>query len=355
MLENPVHTARVPDGCDEHHQIQLRMCDLQLLLNIVSIVLINIQNDELLRLVSGDLPAELRADRSAAACHAHDLVLHIADDGADIHLHRFSAEQILDLHITQLADADLSVYKLIHAGERPYLAAGLGTDGQNFLHLGARHARHRDNNLVYIVERAGFPDFVPPADDFDALNVAAPLESVIIDDAADGHRGEMAADDLLDDDIGGFAGADDHDRDGIVPVLPLVLHGPQIAVGEAADKLTRNQEKGIEKIIALRHGLVALHAEELQENRIADAGQNAGDDQILQLLLTGVGPETVIHPKHPEQAECHENTQRHKIADGYEERARYLVQPEIVADNDGKITGKNHTDDIVDHQRCPPP
>ena len=62
LLHHAADTVRVPAGADEGHEVQLRVLHDELLLDAVRVVLIDVEDDELLRLVACDLTAELRAD-----------------------------------------------------------------------------------------------------------------------------------------------------------------------------------------------------------------------------------------------------------------------------------------------------
>ena len=102
----------------------------------------------------------------------------------------------------------------------------------------------------------------------------------------------MADQNFLDNDVGCLARADDHDRNAVVPVLVPVLQAPEKPVGEAARENAGDQEEGVQEIIAVGHGLrLPAEAEKPQDHHVGDAGQNTGDDQILQLRLAGKSPE----------------------------------------------------------------
>ena len=61
------HPSAVADGADEGHEVQVREGILQLVLDVIGVVLIDIEDDELLRVMGRDLAAELGADGPAAA------------------------------------------------------------------------------------------------------------------------------------------------------------------------------------------------------------------------------------------------------------------------------------------------
>ena len=85
------------------------------------------------------------------------------------------------------------------------------------------------------------------------MNVPPPFIGIVVDDAADAHRGIIAVGQFFDDGVARFSRTDDHHRNGIVLILLPVLHAPEIAVGKAADEDKGDEQKGIEKIITLRN------------------------------------------------------------------------------------------------------
>ncbi|CDA99966.1 unknown [Firmicutes bacterium CAG:65] len=64
--EDILDAFRIADRGDQHYQIQCRILTDQLLLDRIGIVLIDIDDDQLFRLMTGDLPAQLAADGPAA-------------------------------------------------------------------------------------------------------------------------------------------------------------------------------------------------------------------------------------------------------------------------------------------------
>ena len=146
-----VDPARVAHAADQNHQIQLRILFLQFLLQVVGIVFINIKHDQLRRLVTGNLTAQLASDGTAAACNEHNLILHISQNGIDIHADRFPAQQVFDLDVPQLADVDFAVYELIQSGKAAQLAVCLFTDFQDILNLRRRRRGDRQENFINIV------------------------------------------------------------------------------------------------------------------------------------------------------------------------------------------------------------
>ena len=80
-----VDPARVAHAADQNHQIQLRILFLQFLLQVVGIVFINIKHDQLRRLVTGNLTAQLASDGAASPGHQDPLAADVAHDLVQVH------------------------------------------------------------------------------------------------------------------------------------------------------------------------------------------------------------------------------------------------------------------------------
>ena len=91
MFKNPVHTIRIPHGCDQHNKIQLWKPDFQFVLHIVGRILVNIHNNQLFWLVCGNLPAQFASDGAATTGHHDYLSGYIIHDRLQINGHRISA------------------------------------------------------------------------------------------------------------------------------------------------------------------------------------------------------------------------------------------------------------------------
>ena len=89
--EDILDAFRIAYRSDQHYQIQRRILTDQLLLDRIGVVLIDIDDDQLFRLMTGDLPAQLASDGSATTGDQYDLILHIVQDFFRIDLYRISS------------------------------------------------------------------------------------------------------------------------------------------------------------------------------------------------------------------------------------------------------------------------
>ena len=91
--EDILDTLCITYRSDQHDQVQLRILPKQLLLDLIGIVLIDVYDDQLFRLMSGDLPAQL----AAATGDQYDFIFHIIQYFFGIDLDRISAQEVFDL------------------------------------------------------------------------------------------------------------------------------------------------------------------------------------------------------------------------------------------------------------------
>ena len=92
----------VSDGAYEHLDIDFRVSAQKLVLDIISVVLIDIENYELVRRMLRYLAAELAAYRSAAARDENRLSADIIHDGIELYLYRRTAEKIFYIDGTDI-------------------------------------------------------------------------------------------------------------------------------------------------------------------------------------------------------------------------------------------------------------
>ena len=76
-LKDFIHPPCIPHRGNEHRHIQRRIGQTQFLLNIIGVIFVNIKNNQLFRLVRGDLTAQLASNGTAAAGYKHCLILDI--------------------------------------------------------------------------------------------------------------------------------------------------------------------------------------------------------------------------------------------------------------------------------------
>ena len=220
-LHDALHASCIADGPDEGHQVEPRIRPPQLLLDGIGIIFIYIEDDQRLRIGFGDLPAELAADGSAAPGHQDVLPFQSGQDLVIIDLYLGAPQQVGNLHVPELADADFSVDQLVGRRYGLQLAARVLAYVEDGLLV--RPGRGRDR-----IDDAGDPvllyfllDVVPVAHDRHALQHPSFFIQVVIDHAADFSVQVAAVCQFPDEREPRLAAADDHDPVCILPCVRL--------------------------------------------------------------------------------------------------------------------------------------
>ena len=294
--EHALKATAVPDGADPYHQIQTGESGAQLLLNLVSVVFVNIENDQLFGVVRGDLAAQLAADGTAATGNEDRFADDMAADLGHIDLNGGSAQQIFHGHVLHIADADLSCDDLGDAGQDLQLTAGLFADIQDTMQLFLAGAGDGNEDLVDAVLLYIGQDSVPAAHHRHARDIPVPFVGVIVNEAADLQIIFGLLGDVLQDHLSGTAGADEHD--------PLaVAGGPELAALQQDEAVGEpDTQHGGKLQTHAYHKIGNRHAAE--QDRDADDVQKRCDQRggkdTHQLIDAGEAPDAVVQP-HPDE------------------------------------------------------
>ena len=286
-----VQTAHVPHGADEHLQIQLRMGVAQLHLDIVGVVFVDIEDDQLFGVAFGDLAAQLAADGTTAAGDHHHLAGDIPADLLQIHLNRVTAQQILQLHVPELADTDLAVDQLEHPRHRLHPAAGLAADVQNLLAVLSVAGGDGEDDLIDLVLLHRIGDLLPPAGDLYTVQIPAALAGVVVDDA---HHPAAQPGIGIDQLASGLAGAD---HQNAVP-LALLRADPRHQL--AHESVGEPQRRGGHEAHDKARKVEGSGHIDLQDQHIGQSGcqQHAiGQNDAEQLVDADKAPDAVIQPE----------------------------------------------------------
>ena len=200
-----------------------------------------------------DLAAELGADGSAAAGDHDHPAVNLVKDLLEVRLDRFPAQQILHGDILHGGDGDIPVHELIHAGELLDLAVRLVTDRQDIPLLLRRGAGDRQEDLVDLVFLHRPEDFLPAADNRDAVEIALPFIRVIIDNTDDGIMDFPGLINIPEDQLARGAGADQHNPLSAARRLRPGAQELDKAEAEAGNRQEDELEAGTQDIIGERH------------------------------------------------------------------------------------------------------
>lgn len=301
-FEHLEDAAAVPDGADEGDQLQRREVGLELQLDIVGVVLVDVEDDQLLRVVSRDLAAELAADGPAAAGDQHPLAMDETEDLAHVRLDGLPAQQVLHGHVLHVGHGDLAREQLVYAGQLLELAVRMAADVQDVPLVPGGGAGNGQEDLVHAVLLHVEQDVVPAAHHGDALDVPAPLVGIVVDDADHLVLRVLHQAHIPEDQLPRVAGADEHD-----PAQGFALPGalPDLEPQQPIAEANGDQEKQLQG----RAGKVVEDGHPMDEEddgcRVQHAGQNADQQQPHQLREAGVAPEASVQPEGPQQQHRH--------------------------------------------------
>ena len=259
-FHDAVDTAGVPHGADERLQVQVRAVVPQFLLDGVGVVLVNVENNQRLGLGPGDLAAQFAADASAATGDQHHFPGDVRKNFFIIDLHLFPAQQVRDLHVPELADADFFIEQLVHSGDDLQLAVGFLAQVQDGLLVLGVAGGNCEDDVGNAVLLGHVHNVVPVAHNFHAFQVLALLVGVVVNDAADLAGNAVRVLQFPDKGHARRTGADDHD-----PLLNFLV----LLVG----KLPLNHQKPIGEPDSGAHTEVDEDAHE-----VAGPGQCRGLD-----------------------------------------------------------------------------
>ena len=252
LLEDPIDARGVSHGADQHEQIQLRMPAPELKLQRVGVVFVNVEDDQLLRLLLRRLTAELAADAAAAARDEHGLAGDVAGDLVEIDLHDVAAEQILDVHLAQALDAHLAIGDLIQARKRAQTAGRLLAQIHDLRALLARGRGNREHDLLDAVFLHHLLELCRRADDAHAAQIAAGLGGIVVKNADNLVFRVLAVKKLPNDHRAGSAAADDHRAPPLGAVAAVAME-PRGAVAPAHCHAAHAEQQHIHDRKAARH------------------------------------------------------------------------------------------------------
>ena len=220
LFDDRVDPLRVPHRADKGHQMEVVIFSPQLLLDLVGIIFVYIEDDQRLRSGRGDLPAQLAPDGAASSGDHDHLILEHFHDLTVVDLDLGSPEEVCDLHIPQLGDADFLVQDLVYTGHCLHPAACVLADVQDGFPVGSRGGRDRVHDTRDLVFFYFLHDIVAVAHDGDPFQHPSPLIWVVVNDAAYLCVQVAAVHHLPDDSLAGLAAADDHDPVRRLRLLP---------------------------------------------------------------------------------------------------------------------------------------
>ena len=292
LLKDLEDTAAVADGADQGHKVQVRILFPQFQLDGVGVVFIDIEDDELLRMMTGHLAAELRADASPTACDEDNLAVDEVINFMKVRGNGLASQKVLDGDVPEFRDRDLVIHQLIHARKHFDFAAGLVADAEDFLPVLPRHTWYGEEDLRDLILLDILEDRLSPAHDGDALDGAVPFVLVIVDDA-DGFVIQLVRGfQVTQEHPSGFPGTDDHDAAaGLSPLPHMGAEKEQEAEQEAQAHHKQHLKHASPDVV--RHGHAAINRR--NENAVENRSRQGAENRTGQLFNTGIAPHNAVH------------------------------------------------------------
>ena len=288
----------LPDGTDQHHQIQRRIAPLQLHLDVVSVVLVNIKNHQPPGRQGRQLTAELAADGTAAAGDQDHLVLDLVPDGRVVGMHLGTAQQVLDADGLDLGQSHFAVDQLVQGGQGLQLRPGLAANFQNLIAHFFAGGGDTEDNVLNGVFFCRVQDLLPAAHYLHATDPVALLGRVVIDEADHPVSGVAVVLQFPDHQHRAVPGADEHGAPQCAGSGGIA--GDQLPAGLAVSNpggaYGQHQHHHVNKGKTSGEGAVHNAHNGVVQRRRAEGGKCNGN----QLPLPGIFPGAAVQPEHLE-------------------------------------------------------
>ena len=300
----------------------------KLVLQIIGVVFIDIKNDDFLRMEIRDLPAQLRADRTAAACYQYGFPLQIPADLLHVQMNFITAKQIQNINITDRRTAFrfiVTLKKLIQSRQSFEPASRFGTDAQDILLILFICIGNGKENLINIVANSHSGNAFPAADHLDAMNPGSALGTIVVDR---NHRDSLAFRSgfhIFDDHGAHFARPDYHDALKILRLsLQFIFTLAPVPKPDGKTSCSHKEEHESPSHHINRNGKPVdgkpIHRIMSCDGKPQNGDQNSRDgsaiENLQQLVHTGKLPHCAVKTekeKHDQRNQEHERNQKYKV------------------------------------------
>ena len=290
LSEDHIHAVFVADGADHNGQVKVRIIPQKLLLDIIGVILIDLKDHKLLRLVLRDLPAELAADGASAARDQDRFAAQESGDVGQIDLDAVTPQKVEDRDVPDLLNCDLAVGKLEDAGQSLEVAVGLLANLQDIAAILIVRRRNGKNNLLDTVLLHNGGDVVAVARDLDSAQIVAALVEVVVHDTDDVVDRLHAGLKLAQSHRAGVAGADQEGSALHRSVRRANQHA-QGAVADPGDADQSDQEQTADDGVTDRKEIQTVNG---VDDEFEQADDRTGHGDVHQFIDTCKLPKAVI-------------------------------------------------------------
>ena len=149
------------------------------------VVFINIEDNQLLRIMSCNLSAKLASDRASSARYHYHFIGEKFINLIHIYFYGISSKKVFDCDILHRLRGNVTRHHSIHARHGFKLASRFFTNIKNISALGSGCTRNSQKDLLNFVFFNIEKDIISAANDRNAVNETSPLIAVIVNDTAD--------------------------------------------------------------------------------------------------------------------------------------------------------------------------
>ena len=322
--------------------MQFRKFPAQFLFDPVQIEFGQFEDRQRLDAEPRNLPAQFRADRTAAAGDQHALAGQAGADRGPVELHRLAAEQVLDRDFLQLVEAHAPGNDVLQARHGAERNAGLLAQFDDALHLRVGRRRHRDQQHFGGDFAGQFRQLLQRAEHRHAVHLGAAQRGVVVEQAD--RPITVLASQFAHQRLAGATGAEHEHALGREMRGQIEAAVLPVAIRQARRAEQDDQHRRIDDQHGARHGVEAVVQEQRDGDR--DRAEHAGAHDVPQVRQAGETPQALVQAGPPQ----HESLGEHGQADLRREPGqRRRIRLEAVAQPVGRDPGEPDHRQVVQH------
>ena len=304
---------------DECHKIErIAVFEPQLLLDVIGVVFVNIDDNDLLGVVFGDLAHQLAADGAAAAGDHADLAADKCGDLLTVKLDGLSAEQVFDLDLLCLREQLGGVVvkkQLAEVGHHLDGTFGSGAVVEDLALLLLLAGRDGDDDRIDIALRTDARYLRTDADDLYALESGVKLGGIVVhhtdrqQDAGGIFGVGFGIPDLVEDHASCLTGADDHRA-----LHSLGLSGScQVEEGPLERKAEQQNAGGRHQIIQQKERLARHGVDDIQHAKAHTEAERHRKAARQIVAYVKIPPEPRVRAEQQQHQLAGQNIDQNKI------------------------------------------
>jgi hypothetical protein len=324
--EHIIETIAVGDVADQRHHVDMRVLAGNLEVHEVERAFRLLEQQELRGAEARDLARELRADRSRTAGHHDDAAGDVVRHLLEVELHGLAAEEILDLHVPELAGLRATVEQVVDRRQDLEVDPRFPAAIDDAAHLLARGRRHGDDEHLHLIVHRDAEDVGRRTEHRNAMQRAAVRPAVVIEQPDELECRATVVLALADETLAGRTRAQNEGA------LALARQHREQALAEAAGGESHppgeeDREQPVEGEYGARHARQLPREEQRRdEQRRADADGGGDAHEVPQAHVL---PVPAIQPEAVEHHELDRHQERQRRPEELLVRGRRLeVEPE---------------------------